>query len=71
MSSIAEQYLIDYLAEEFRRSPRVRMRVMREDGESGVSVKTEAREYFFPFEWSEKGRFKEIQEQVKRIQDVL
>lgn len=69
--TIAEQYLIDYLNEEFRRHPEVRIRVWREDHEEGVSVKTAAREYFFPFEWTERGHFKKIQEQVRQIQEIL
>ncbi len=69
--TVAEQYLIDYLKEEFRRHPAARIRVQKEDGEIGVTVKIGSREYFFPFEWSESGRFAKIREQVGRILEVF
>lgn len=66
----SEQYLMDYLAEEFREHPRVRIRSMLEDNERGISVKTESRTYFFPYEWTAKGQFKKVQDLVRIIKEV-
>lgn len=69
--STREQYMLDYLTEEFSKQPEVRIREVVEDNERGVSVKTEAREYFFPFSWSESVPFREVYAQVQRIKDAL
>lgn len=51
---IARQYLLDYLKDEFRKYPEVRLRFMLESHEDGVMAKTAAREYFFPTEWMQR-----------------
>lgn len=63
----SEQYLIDYLREEFSRFPDVRVRVFLEDHEPGISVKTSSREYFFPMEWAHRQDFESIGGLVKEI----
>jgi vancomycin resistance protein YoaR len=67
----SEQYLVEYLREEFRRHPEVRIRVILEDHEPGVSLKTASREYFFPLEWAHRQDFKSIGELVKEIRVAL
>jgi hypothetical protein len=67
------EYLLSYLQEEFRAHADVRIRIppfMREE-EDGVSLKTEAREYFFPTEWVIDRRMGEVRELVQKIKDVL
>jgi len=83
MTSPQRQYLLDYLAEEFREFPDVRVRQAPSkryegpDGSAevadspGVFVRTEAREYFFPYEWAEPGQFSEVARLVRVIKDVL
>jgi|GEM_PF-6468506 len=55
MTEVARQYLFDYLMEEFRKFPEVRVRMVpyREPGteDDGVQVRTEAREFFFETIW--------------------
>ncbi len=63
---IARQYLEDYLREEFRNRSEVRIRVIFEDHLEGLSLKTESREYFFPFEWAN-GGFARVRAEVQRI----
>lgn len=70
MEAVVE-YLVEYLREEFRRHPDIRVRVISEDHEPGISVKTSSREYFFPFEWAYKQDFKSVQAQVREIRDGL
>ncbi|MBI3544806.1 MAG: hypothetical protein HY075_16160 [Deltaproteobacteria bacterium] len=67
----ARQYLLDYLVEEFSRYPTVRVRVVPHSEERGVLVRTETREYFFPFEWAERHAFGEVEKQVRVIKDLL
>jgi hypothetical protein len=66
---------MDYLSEEFRAYPAVRVRRSRQGGgeeaEEGISVKTESREYFFPLEWAQRMRFPLVAELVARIKSVL
>ena len=66
-----EQNLIDYLKDEFKRHPEVRLSVSVENGVAGVSVRTKARTYFFPFEWSPGNGFREVQSLVKQIMEIL
>lgn len=65
------QYLVDYLTEEFSRHPMVRVRVVPHSEEWGVTVRTEAREYFFPFEWAESRDFAQVVALVQQIKDVI
>ena len=64
------QYLVDYLAEEFSRDTSVRLRVMPVDGEEGVVVRTESREYFFPFAWADQGQFAEVVKLIHVIKQI-
>lgn len=66
----ARQYLLDYLEEEFSRQPSIRVRVVPLSEDEGVTVRTQSREYFFPFEWADKRRFDEINRLVKKIQEL-
>lgn len=66
-----KQYLLDYLQEEFSRTPDIRVRVVPHKDDTGVTVRTEAREYFFPFEWAETGTFGKVEELVGRIKNLL
>lgn len=70
MQEEARQYLIDYLEEEFRRDPYVRVRVVPMTEDNGVMVRTETREYFFPFAWAEQRQFGEVEALVRKIKDV-
>ena len=65
----AQQYLLDYLIEEFQRHPNVRVRVVPRSENEGVTVRTEAREYFFPFEWAILNSFVEVDRLVRRIKE--
>ena len=67
----AEQYLIEYLQEEFSRLPQFRIVVKKQDGEPGVSVRSESREWFFPFEWSSGQGFKQVHRLVNQIREIL
>jgi hypothetical protein len=67
----AEQYLLDYLIDEFRKNPEVRIKAFDENQERGVIVRTEAREYFFPYAWMEKNQFSRVQKQVQKIREVV
>lgn len=67
----SKQYLYDYLQDEFRKYPEVRVRIVPYQEEDGISVKTEAREYFFETAWAEASRFDRVNELVQRIKDVL
>lgn len=68
---LSEQYLMDYLREEFSRNPDVRIRKILEDREPGVSLKTSQREYFFPMEWAHHQDFKSVKELIKEIRRGL
>ena len=71
---IARQYLVDYLEEEFRRHPQIRVRRLPADENpenEGVPVKSESREYFFPFEWALPGRFGRVEALVRKIKEVI
>lgn len=70
MQEEARQYLIDYLEEEFSRDPFVRVRVVPMTEDNGVMVRTETREYFFPFAWVEHRQFKEVEALVRKIKEV-
>ena len=67
----AEAYLFDYLQEEFSRFPEIRVGIRTEDGESGVLVRSESRQWFFPYDWSNGEGFKKIHEQVSKIRELL
>jgi hypothetical protein len=73
--TIEQQYLLDYLAEEFRCYPEVRIRMVPyqsgEPEEFGIEVKTESREYFFYFHWLDGRRFGEVTKLVTRIKEAL
>lgn len=68
---IARQYLLDYLKDEFRKHPEVRLHFMLESHKDGVMAKTAAREYFFPTEWIQKMNLERIQAEVRRLKDAL
>ncbi|MBC7692891.1 MAG: hypothetical protein H7222_14105 [Methylotenera sp.] len=70
-AAFLEDYLESYVREEFSRYPDIRVRRSPQDNEPGVLVRSDSREYFFPFEWMKPGRFKEVQDQVLRILDLL
>jgi hypothetical protein len=63
----SEQYLIEYLREEFRQHPEVRIRPILEDHEPGISLKTASREYFFPMEWAHRQDFKNVRDLVREV----
>lgn len=67
----ARQYLFDYLIEEFERYEDVRVRALPNQKAPGVTVRTERREYFFPFQWAEEGNFSEVRELVAKIKELL
>jgi len=62
-----EEYLYEYLQEEFRKFSQVRIQIRKEDGERGVMVRTESRQWFFPFDWSSGQGFKKVHQQVSQI----
>lgn len=64
------QYLLDYLAEEFSRDPDVRVRIVPASDDYGVTVRTEAREFFFPFEWAESKMFDKVEALVRHIKEI-
>ena len=68
---VARQYLLDYLNDEFRKYPEVRLRFVMESHEDGVMAKTAAREYFFPTEWMQKMHLDRIRAEVLRLKDAL
>lgn len=68
---LSEQYLMDYLREEFSRNSDVRIRRILEDHEPGVSLKTSQREYFFPMEWAHRQDYKSVKELIKEIRRGL
>jgi hypothetical protein len=68
---ISEQYLMDYLREEFRRHPEVRIRPILEEHEPGISLKTSSREYFFPLEWAHRQDFNSVRELIKQVRAGL
>jgi hypothetical protein len=68
---IARQYLLDFLKDEFRKYPEVRLRFIREYQEDGVLAKTDAREYFFPTEWMVGMDLKLIQGEVRRLKEAF
>jgi hypothetical protein len=69
---IKEQYLVDYLQEEFGKNPKLRLRILKEDKERGVVVKSPSREYFFPFSWAmNPDLFKNVRAQVQEILDKV
>ena len=63
----SRQYLFDYLEEEFQNSPHIRVRIVPSSEDSGVTVRTESREYFFPFSWIEQRSFSDIEKLVSVI----
>lgn len=65
------QYLLDYLEEEFRRNPEIRVRVVPQEHEDGVLVRTESREYFFPFEWADEPGWPRVHAEVRKIREIL
>jgi hypothetical protein len=66
-----EQYLFEYLEEEFSRYPGMRVQTRKEDGEWGVVVRSESRQWFFPFEWSSGQGFKKVHAQVNQIIEII
>jgi hypothetical protein len=67
----AHQYLLEYLEEEFSRYPQVRVRIVPHKEAAGVTVRTEAREYFFPAQWAEIKAFNQVERLVARIKNLL
>ncbi len=73
----ARTYLLEYLRDEFKRFPEVRLRILpaavipSADRQDGISAKTESREYFFETQWMAGSRFSEIQALVRKIKDAL
>jgi hypothetical protein len=73
----ARLYLLEYLRDEFRRYPEVRLRILpaaaipSAESRDGVTAKTESREYFFETRWMQGKRFSEISKLVRAIKDVL
>lgn len=73
----ARLYLLEYLRDEFRRYPEVRLRILptarvpSAERADGVTAKTESREYFFETSWMLGKRFAEIQSLVRAIKEVL
>lgn len=66
----AEEYLLDYLKEEFSRFPEIRVDIRKEEGELGVMVRSESRQWFFPFEWSTGQGFKNVHKLVGQIREL-
>lgn len=66
-----EEYLVEYLQEEFSRFPKIRIHVKKEEGELGVMVRSESREWFFPFAWSSGEGFKRVHRQVGMIRELM
>lgn len=70
MRDEARQYLLDYLQEEFSREHFIRVRIVPMTKDDGIMVRTESREYFFPFEWAEQHRFDEVARLVSKIKEI-
>jgi hypothetical protein len=70
-TEVTRQYLLDYLVDEFRSYPEVRIRNLPHDKDTGVTVRTEAREYFFEFDWVEGMQLDQVEKLVRSIKDVL
>jgi hypothetical protein len=68
---IARQYLMDYLKDEFRSYPEVRLRIVPESPEDGVVARTETREYFFATDWVRSMSLERVRAEVRRMKDVL
>jgi hypothetical protein len=68
---IARQYLFDFLQDEFGKYPEVRIRMMPENHEDGVMVRTESREYFFPTDWMQGMQMQKVREEIRRLKDSL
>jgi hypothetical protein len=66
-----EEYLYEYLQEEFRKFSEIRIQIRKEDGERGILVRSEARQWFFPFEWASGHGFKEVHQQVAKIREIF
>ena len=67
----ARQYLIDYLTEEFDLSRGYNVRVVALVEDECVMVRTETREYYFPFSWADHMDFTKVQNLVQKIKDFL
>ncbi len=70
-SGTARQYLLEYLKDEFRKYPEVRLRLILADHEDGVVARTESREYFFPTEWMQNMQLSCIKDEVRRLKAVF
>jgi hypothetical protein len=66
-----QQYLLDYLEEEFRNHPEVRVRRTPWQKNEGVMLRTEAREYFFPADWIAERRYDKVRELVREVKTAL
>jgi hypothetical protein len=67
-----EEYLVEYLREEFGRFEQIRVQIRKEDGERGVLVRSESRQWFFPFDWANPGQgFKKVHVLVRQIREIL
>lgn len=73
MREISRHYLLEYLQDEFRLYPQVRIRIpriLREEND-GILVKSETREYFFPTIWVEHQQMNRVEAEVRRIKEYL
>jgi hypothetical protein len=67
----AEEYLLDYLKDEFRRFSEIRVDVRKEDGEWGIIVRSESRQWFFPYEWASAQGFKKVHALAAQIRELM
>jgi len=68
--TVAEEFLLELLEEEFSRYPDIRVDIRKENGERGVLVRSESREWFFPFEWSSTAGFGKVHQQINTIREL-
>ena len=68
---VREQYLLDYLHDEFRTDERVWIRFRTENDVRGILVRLSSRAYFFPLEWSHTSEgFQEVRALVVKIKSL-
>ncbi len=65
------QYLLDWVEDEFRRYPQVRIRLRPLQERDGVTVRTETREYFFETDWVRERRYDQMNRLAAQIQNLL
>ncbi len=70
-TEILKTYLQEFLNDEFRGYANVRLRSMIDGQQDGISLKTESREYFFPYEWADEPGFPQVRKLVAKIKTVL